>query len=72
MYVLAIHVEFYKMTSTDSTYAKMAVPILEMLGEIVASDDLDGLFSDLQSHMTTQLMKLVAILTASIATNREK
>ena len=48
----------------------MVLPALERRGDVAAADDLDGPLGELESHMTTQLMKAVATLSASNPTKR--
>ena len=48
----------------------MVLPALERRGDVAAADDLDGPLGELESHMTAQLMKAVATLSASNATKR--
>lgn len=67
---LGLRTEFYKLAAEDPTYAKMILPALESKGEVPAADNLDKPLGDLDSHMTTQLMKAVATLRASNATKR--
>lgn len=69
-WALVPRVEFYRLAPSDPTYAKMVLPALEHRGEIAAEDSLDKPLNDLESHMTTQLMKTVATLSASNTKNR--
>lgn len=70
--VLGLRTEFYKMSADDPTYTRMVMQSLERRGVMAASDDLDEPLETLQSHMTSQLMKAVAKLSASNATKRVK
>lgn len=70
--VLGLRTEFYRLAAEDPVHAKMVLPALERRGEIAAADDLDGPIAQLESHMTTQLMKAVATLHASNATKRAR
>ena len=62
--------EFYKTAARDPTYAKMILPTLQRRNEVAAADDLTESMDNLDSHMTTHLMKAVATLGASNATKR--
>lgn len=66
--VLGLRAEFCKLASEDPTYAKLVLPALERRGDVAASDDLNKPLGNLESHMTTQLMKSMATLSASNAT----
>ena len=70
--VVSLRSEFYKMASKDPVYAKMVMPILEGRNDMAASEDLDEPLETLASHMSTQLMKAVATLSASNATKGAK
>lgn len=58
------------MASKDPVYAKMVLPSLEDRSDMAASEDLVEPLETLASHMSTQLMKAVATLSASNATKR--
>ena len=58
------------MAARDPTYAKMILPTLQQRNDVAAADDLTEAMEKLDSHMTTQLMKAVATLSASNATKR--
>jgi len=68
--VTGLRCEFYKMVSKDPTYAKLIMPSLEKRNDVPAADDLVGPLEKLDTHMSTQLMKAVATLSASNATKR--
>lgn len=68
--VVGLRSEFYKLAARDPTYAKLVMPSLEQRNDVVAADDLTGPMEKLDTHMTTQLMKAVATLSASNATKR--
>lgn len=68
--VVGLRSEFYKMAAEDPTYAKLVIPTLEKRTDVVASEDLVDAMAKLDSHMSTQLMKAVATLSASNATKR--
>lgn len=70
--VVGLRSEFYKMASKDPVYAKMVMPTLEGRNDMAASEDLTEPLDTLSSHMTTQLMKAVATLSASNATKRSR
>lgn len=70
--VLGWRTEFYKISAEYPTYAKMVLPSLEHRGDLVASNDLTEPLETLQSHMTTQLMKVVATINSSNTTKRVK
>ena len=58
------------MAARDPTYAKMILPTPQQRNEVAAADDLTQAMDKLYSHMTSQLMKAVATLSASNATTR--
>lgn len=62
--------EFYKFVRRDPVYAKLLLPTLEQRTDIPASDDLIESTEKLDTHMSMQLMKAVATISASNATNR--
>ena len=68
--VVGLRAEFYKMSAKDPTYAKLVMPTLERRNEIAAADDLQESMNKLETHLSTQLMKAVATLSASNATKR--
>lgn len=61
---------FYKVASDDPVHTKLVLPILEKTTKVGAADDLDKALSDMLSHNTTQMMKVVPTLQASNATKR--
>lgn len=58
------------MFAKDLTYAKLVMPILEAKNEIAASDDLKESINKSEKHFSTQRMKVVASVSAEIATSR--
>ena len=58
------------MAARDRTYAKIILPALQHRNEVAATDDLTEAMDKLDSHMTTQLIKAVATLSAINATKR--
>lgn len=68
--LVGLRCEFYKLAAKDPTYAKLVIPTLEAKGEVAASDDLVEPLEKLETHLSTQLMKAVATLSASNATKR--
>lgn len=68
--VMGLRSEFYELSARDPTYAKMVMSSLEQRNDVAAADDLTEAMEKLDSHMTTQLMKAVATLSASNATKR--
>lgn len=68
--VTGLRSEFYKLAARDPVYAKLVLPTLEQKNDIPAADDLVEPMEKLDSHMSTQLMKAVATLSASNATKR--
>lgn len=68
--VTGLRVEFYKLVAQDPVYAKLVMPSLEKRNEISAAEDMIEPLERLDSHMTTQLMKAVATLSASNATKK--
>lgn len=67
---MCLQTEIYLLTVVDPTYDKMVFPELESRGEMPASDDLDEPLCTLESHMTSQLMKVEANINVSNATKR--
>ena len=72
LHVVGIRAEFYKMSTRDPTYAKLGVPSLEQRNDVAADDDLTEAMEKPDTHMTTQLKKAVATLSASNATKRDR
>eukprot|EP00737_Agarophyton_chilense_P000677 gb/GEZJ01000750.1/.p1 GENE.gb/GEZJ01000750.1/~~gb/GEZJ01000750.1/.p1 ORF type:complete len:164 (+),score=26.66 gb/GEZJ01000750.1/:414-905(+) len=68
--VVRLRCEFYKVTAKDPTQEKLVLPMLEKKENIAAADDLEKPMGRLESHMETQIMKVVAALHASNATHR--
>lgn len=62
--------EFYNLSGKDPAYAKLVIPILEQSSSVAFADNLIELMDKLDSHFTTQLMKMVANLGAHNATKR--
>jgi len=58
------------MAARDPAHAKMIMPTLERRNEIAPADDLTETLDKLDGHMTTQLMKAVAALSASNTTKK--
>ena len=70
--VLGMRVELYKMAAIDPMEAKMRIPRLERQSNMVATDDLDEVLPEMDSHANTQFMKAVTTFSASNATKRAK
>lgn len=68
--VVGLRTQFYRLAAKDPTYAKMIMPTLEQRNEVAPADDLTETMDKLDSHMTTQLMKAVATLSASNTTKK--
>ena len=68
--VIGLRAEFYKMSPKDPTCAKLVMLTLERRNEMAAADDLQESMSKMETHLSTQLMKEVATLSASHATKR--
>ena len=68
--VVGVRSEFYKMAARDPTYAKAILPKLQQRSEFAAADDLTAAMDNLDTHMTTALMKVVANLSGSDAMKR--
>lgn len=67
---VGLRVEFYKRAARDPTNAKLVMPALEQRYDMAPADDLDEAVTKLETHMTTQLMKAVASLSATNAVKR--
>ena len=57
--------EFYKKAARDPTDAKLVMSALEQKYDMAPANDLDEAVSKLETHITTQLMKAVASLSAT-------
>ena len=68
--VVGLRAEFYKMAAKDPAYAKLMMPTLKRHNEVAATDDPQESMSKLDTHLSTQLMKAVATMSASNATKR--
>lgn len=62
--------EFYRLAGRDPTYAKLILPALENRDEQAAADDIDKPLAELDSHMSSQLMKAIATLSARNQTKK--
>lgn len=68
--VVGLRSGFYKMAHRDFTHARLVLPSLEQRYDVAAADDMVEPLEKLDAHMTSQLMKAVATLSASNATKR--
>lgn len=57
--VTEMRAKFYTLVTKDSTYPKIVLPSLERRNDTPAADDLVERLEKLDTHMTTQLMKVV-------------
>ena len=60
------------MLTKDPTTAKSLLPVLEKRGDIAMSDDLDSTLANFDSHLMTQMFKVVATHKATNAGKRAK
>lgn len=60
--VVGLRTEFYKMAADDPSVAKMMLPTLEKSQDMIAADNMEDTMEKLQTHMNTQMMKVVAAL----------
>lgn len=68
--VFGLSEKICKKAAVDPVHAKLIMPALEQKNDTPAADDLTEALDKLESHMSTQLMKAVATLSASNATRR--
>lgn len=62
--------DFYKLVAKNPVFAKMVLQSLEQWTEIPVAHDLVKPLEKLDMHITTQLMKAIATLSASNKTKR--
>jgi hypothetical protein len=62
-----VRVEFYKRNAKDPMHARLVMPVLEGQNDTPATDDLNDVMEQLDTYMTTQLMKAAASLHATNA-----
>lgn len=62
---VGLRAEFYRLAAPEPSYDKIVIPALEKHGEQPTEDILQKPLADLDHHMTSQLMKAVAALSAS-------
>ena len=68
--VSSLRCEVILMVARDPTYAKLVMPSLEQRNDLSAAEDLVEQMEKLEAHMSSQLMKAVANLSARNATGR--
>lgn len=68
--VVGLRAEFYRMGAKDYSYAKLVMQIIEKRNEVDAANNLQKSMKRLETHLSTQLMKVVAIFRASNETKR--